>query len=190
VVPGGSASAWAPLIRWLAAASLVVVVAGCNILFPGSAFDSGSGFDPGFPDPSVVATFTTGSATIRLGDGSTVTLDRLQPGSAQITTIGSAVGWSSGDGWTLRLVGAGSSDTFGGSSFVELDRIVDLQHWTTYDPSRCTVSVEQATGSGLRGTASCKGLRWVDALAMDFGPEPSDLGQPPFDAEITFSATP
>ena len=185
----GPAGGWAPgLIRGLAAASLLVVLAGCNILFPGSAFDP-TGLGGSFADPSPVATFTTGSATIRLGDGTTITLDRVEPGSALMTTFGSTVGWSSGGGWTLRLIGAGA-DAFGGPPFVQLDRIVDLQHWTTYDPSGCVVKVDQASGSGLRGTASCKGLRWVDALAMGFGPEPSDIGQPPFDAEITFSAAP
>ena len=68
--------------------------------------------------------------------------------------------------------------------------MTDGNHWTTYDPSRCIVDIEVADESAIRGSATCKGVEWYDALG-NFGlGEPSEVDEPPFDAEITFEATP
>ena len=79
---------------------------------------------------------------------------------------------------------------FGGGAYLQIDRIVGTAHWTTADPSRCIVTVELADETALRGTATCKGLRWSDTLATGFySMKPAYVeGEAPFDAEITFEA--
>jgi hypothetical protein len=55
------------------------------------------------------------------------------------------------------------------------------------------VTVTKADETGLAGTATCKGLRWSDAMSMGFDSSftpPYIEGEPAFDAEITFEATP
>jgi hypothetical protein len=78
-------------------------------------------------------------------------------------------------------------------AYLTIDRIVGTQHWTTLDSSRCVVTVTKADETGLAGTATCKGLRWSDALSMGLGSSfqpPYISGEPAFDAEVTFEATP
>ncbi len=109
--------------------------------------------------------------------------------------MGAEVTFHNVDGWYLR-VSAMASDSLpllGSGGYVQLDRIVDGQHWTTIDPSRCSVTIETADAKGVRGHADCKGLRWSDALGTSFTTslEPAYIkGQDPFDAVITFEASP
>ena len=61
------------------------------------------------------------------------------------------------------------------------------------DGSGCAITFTNQNEQSLHGTATCKGLRWVDAAALLDDPEVSPspaAGHPPFDATITFSATP
>jgi len=166
------------------------VAAGCSLLF-------GSGFgplDPELPSSSPIAEFSDGSATIAIDGGEPIVLGILDAQSRIDSLFGSDVHWSNADGWHLRVNGAGSDFgggvEIGGTSMLTLDRISEGRHWTTYDPTRCIVEVEVADETALRGTATCKGLEWYDALGSFGLTEPKDVGEPEFDAEITFEATP
>jgi hypothetical protein len=60
---------------------------------------------------------------------------------------------------------------------------------TSFDGSRCITDVDEVDATAIRGSATCKGIVWYDALDMAFtqGP-PKPLDEPSFDAEITFEA--
>jgi hypothetical protein len=152
------------------------------------------GFDGEFPSSSPIATFATGSATIAIGGGETIELTDVAKGASIDSMFGSEVHWTGPDGWHLRVTGAGASDEFGGfgqTAFVSIDRVFDGKHWTVLDPGRCIVDIEVADKTRIKGTATCRGLEWYDALDSDFGPDgPSGLGEPKFDAELTFEAVP
>ena len=68
----------------------------------------------------------------------------------------------------------------------------DGQHWTTqFDGSRCITDVTVVDATAMRGSATCKGVQWYDALDMAFTRgEPKKIDEPKFDAEITFEALP
>ena len=150
-------------------------------------------FGPGGPPgPTPLATFSKGQATLALSDGSAIVLDRISPGPHLFREFGSNVRWSNADGWYLTVAGAGAAAGALGDAYLQLDRIQDHVHWTSDDPSRCHVVIQTANAGGLRGTASCSGMRWVDALGgSGFVGPPSPLpGEAPFDAQISFEATP
>jgi hypothetical protein len=42
----------------------------------------------------------------------------------------------------------------------------------------------------VRGTATCRGVQWYDAVDGISVEAPKPADKPPFDAEITFEATP
>ena len=179
----------------IATASIVALVAGgCSLLFGGDfgAFP----MDPELMSSSPLASYAEGSATIAIAGGDTITLDDVDPESKIDSLFGSDVHWSNADGWHLRINGAGMNlggpdSGIEGTAFLTIDRINDGTHWSTFDPSRCIVDVDDADETGLRGTATCKGLTWFDAMMGPLGPmEPSKVDEPEFDAEITFEATP
>jgi hypothetical protein len=177
-----SRSAAAPLL-FLA----VAILGGCQYLL---------GFDPTTPDfamPTPAATYREGRATVTIGEDAPIVLDQLGSAGTFQPTFGAEATFRNADGWHVRVMGAlGSGGMFGQTAYVTLDRIVGLEHWTTSDPSRCIVTVTKADTTGLVGTATCKGLRWADAIGGSMGAlEPPYIkDQPPFDAEITFEATP
>jgi hypothetical protein len=164
----------------------------------GTAFGSGPGGN--FPSPSPIAAYTSGSATITIKGGETIKLDKLAANSGVASLFGSNVRWTGSNGWNMRLNGAGSGAGFGpgtGGGFLTFDRIVDGQHLTTYDPSRCIVQIEVIDAKSLDGTATCKGIEWYDALDSPFGGAgpfgtsgPAEVDEPKFDAEVTFEAFP
>jgi hypothetical protein len=169
------------------------VVAGCGLLFPPFGFPGGS-FDPN-AQPSPIATFTTGSATLAFGDGTTIRLGTLAPNARLLTMVGSAVRWSNAEGWYMGVSGAGSSDPYAsGMAFVQIDHVAGNKHETAGPPNGCITTTTSADKTGLRGTAKCKGLRWADALSTSyvdpFGPFPTGPAGPTFDVVVTFSATP
>ncbi len=170
------------------------VAGGCELLMGRNGF--APGFVDDFPSPSPIAAFSTGAATVAITGGETVELNELDKTSGIESMMGSNVRWTNADGWSLRVNGAGMSlpdgvgTTFESPAFITLDRISDGHHWTTFDPSRCIVTVEQADKSGLRGTATCRGVEWYDALGGESNMMPKPAEAPKFDAEITFEATP
>ena len=136
--------------------------------------------------------YPTGRATVAIDGGTAMVLDRLTVPGTYDPSFGAQITLAGPDGWYLQLYDAvASMPAEAGYSFLSLERIVDRQHWTLADPSRCDLVITQADASGLRGTASCHGLRWADALAGGWLGGPHHIqGQDVFDAEITFEASP
>jgi hypothetical protein len=162
--------------------------AGCELLY---------GYDPtdddAFAPPKSIATYREGEATITIADEPAIALETLTSGELLDGWYGGEATWSNASGWYVRIMGAGvDGGLFGSGATLMLDRIVDNGHWTVLDPSRCIVTIEAADAKSLRGSATCKGLRWSDALGTGTGfidPVYID-GVDPFDAEITFVARP
>ena len=172
-----------------------VLVGAGALLHAGCSAFLGPGFDGDFPSSSPIAAYTTGSATIAIKDGETIKLDQVAAGAGVDSLFGSNIRWTGPSGWHLRLTGAGGDKEFGmGPAFLQFDRIVDGKHWQSqYDGSRCIVDVEVADAKALRGTATCKGVEWYDALDLGFAfpqGEPKPVDEPKFDAEVTFEAVP
>lgn len=171
-------------------AAFVLVTAGCQYLY-GFPMDPDSTFRP--PTPAYVE----GLATVTIGSEAAIVLDTLtRPGTFD-TMLGGEVSFRGPDGWSLQVLGAMGAGGAGGAggfftpqtAWIQLDRIVDGQHWTVLDPSRCIVTA-QADPFALRGTATCRGLRWSDALGGGYALGPTYIpDQPAFDAEITFEAS-
>ena len=164
-------------------AASALLLSGCELLFP----DLGSDFEP----PRALATYDRGLATLELEDGTTIVLDTVAKGSQLWSVMGADARWSNAEGWHLKLSGGTSELAFGAT--LGLDRIVDGQHWTTsYNMAACAIDVDQSDADGLRGTARCHGLRWVDALGAPMFMEAEAFieGQEPFDATVTFEARP
>ena len=176
-----------PLVLALAMAA-AVVGGGCEYLL---GYPTDPDWDE-FADPSPLALFPSGSGTITIGDDPVITLDQVRSAGRLDAMFGGEVTISNGDGWYLRVAGAStSSSMWGSTAYLTIDRVADGEHWTTADPSRCIVTIEQADERGLAGSATCKGLRWSDALGAMMTYESDYIeGQEPFDAEITFEATP
>ena len=182
----------------LAAALAIVAafaVAGCQYLFgltplpggPLESFDPGDfgSFGPGNPFPAAVV-LKTGSATVEI-DGTTTNLD-LSSGS-DTGSFGTEATWSDGKGLYVRYFSSGS--TLGAEdSFISIDQVRDGTHLTTMDPTACKLTVAKRDNTGLAGSATCKGLRWIDTMA-GFEPVASPpVEGNPFDAVITFEAAP
>jgi hypothetical protein len=180
--------------RLFLGALAVITVGGCSLLY---------GFDPYAPPPdnglpSPVAVYREGRATVTIGSDPLMVLDTVSEGGSFDPNLGAGATFSNADGWYVRVTGASRLGGFAPSpAYVQLDRIVGTEHWTTWDPSRCIVTISAADATGLMGKASCKGLRWTDAMGNWLGngssggyEPPYVKDQPTFDAEITFQATP
>jgi hypothetical protein len=157
----------------------------------GSVGEPGS--DPSLPGagvvPAPIATYHAGRATIQLGDGTQIVLDRINRGPHLYAQFGSLVRWSNDTGWYLTIAGAGGEADMG-PAYLTLDRIGGAQHWTADDPRSCDVHVASATATGLRGTAVCRGARWLDALDTSISGDHPFVEAPPFSATVTFEARP
>ncbi len=159
------------------------------------SFDPGKvgSFDPtdaGFSLPPPLAIYTAGTATVTI-DGTATTLGQLTGSAASYADFGTEITWTDGKGLYLRFGSGSGPESPDGGAFVLIDRIEDGQHWMTSDPTHCPVTVTQSDAKGVAGSASCKGLRWVDAISASIALEPAYIaGQAQFDAEVTFKATP
>jgi hypothetical protein len=185
---GGGVGALRRLVFVMLLGATAAVVGGCSLLY---------GFNPSVPPdfgmPKPAAIYKNGHAAVTVGKDPTIELRELSEGGTMDASFGASATFRNADGWYLRIMGA----TKGGNSFympayMTLDRIVGSQHWTTFDSSRCVITVTKADETGLVGTATCKGLRWSDALSGGMGAfEPPYIkDQAAFDAEITFEAMP
>ncbi|HEV8697078.1 MAG TPA: hypothetical protein VGQ89_05235 [Candidatus Limnocylindrales bacterium] len=166
---------------------VAAIASGCQYLF---------GYGPNPPDfgmPQPVAVYREGRATVKLGDEPIMALDELEDTGSFDPSFGAGATFHNADGWYVKVMGASKAGRgfLSSPAFVSLDRIVGTQHWTVADPTRCVVTIFAADATGLMGAATCKGLRWSDALGsydVTFQP-PYIKDQPAFDAEITFEAT-
>ena len=145
--------------------------------------------DGSFPIPTASATFSAGSATIKLAD-ETIVLDALAGSAGIDPDLGIHVSWENDEGWYVSYY-AYPDEGFGSSSaYLTLDRINDHEHWVVADPTRCLTTTTQSGASGVQGTSTCRGLRWsdfIDAYSGTRFPRPI-ASEPPFDAEIAFEA--
>ena len=172
----------------LGVVTLAAGVSGCSLLdlLLGAPPD----FDPSatFPIPTAAAKFTSGSATIKLA-GETLVLGDLADGGSITDDFGVSAVWTNGDGWYLSVTAIPDMGIGGGSSMVSINRIFDGKHWLTFDPSRCVTTTTVANATGIEGTAVCRGLLWSDFFSLSTGLGlPRDLGEPAFDADISFQA--
>jgi hypothetical protein len=162
---------------------------GCSALLGGS-------FEGEMPESTQIASFSKGSATIAIAGGETILLDQVVDGAAIDSVFGSNVRWTSTSGWHLTVSGAGADEEYGGgdAAYLSFDLIADGRHLTTSFESstRCIVDVDEADENEIGGSATCKGVKWYDAIGMfDMPPgAPEPLDEPEFDAEVTFEATP
>ncbi len=184
--------------RGAVAAALVgtaLVLSGCQYLLgplgggpmlPGDpgAFGSFDPNGPAFPLPSPEVTYTKGSAVVTL-EGESWHLDRLSGPGSMNKELGTDVGWTDGNGHYLHLFFYGSGVP-NGPAVLSIDWIADGRHLGIPDPTACMPKVDKSDATGVAGSATCKGLRWIDMLAGFMPPSPG----PAFDAEITFEATP
>lgn len=162
--------------------AIAAAAGGCEMLAPGFT-------DEGLLDPSPIARYATGRASITLGDGTKIELGELHGKAELYEAFGASVTWRGSGGWYLQV---SASETFGMSGgYLTIERVVDDHHWSTSDGTRCIVDLDHVGQTGVKGTATCKGLEWHDALGagMGFGSEPI-AGEKKFDAEITFEAAP
>ena len=184
---------------------VALLVAGCFLPSLGGFADFGD--EP--PFPSVLATYSQGSATLevtRAGATETIVLDRVGRGSQLTSLVGTNVSWRNDQGWVLlvsvydfgnifgpRASAEGTDESYSGDVTVELIENHEFWKADSYSASgnRCIVDVEEADETEVRGSATCRGLRWTDGTVVQLNPEPVLIdGQDPFDAEITFEATP
>jgi len=146
---------------------------------------------PGDPFGAPDGSYRQGSATVTIGPR-VMTLDRLAAPGTYYKEFGSDVVWNGADGWYLQIGEAKpSNQPVEFPAYIALDWVHDGQHWISWDPSGCRISIDQADRAGIRGTASCSQLVWVDAIVGGLADEPTPIpGQAPFSAEITFRAAP
>jgi hypothetical protein len=141
------------------------------------------------------ATYESGTATLELEDGTVVELDGISTGPHLFTQVGGTVNWFNDEGWGLRVTlypeGLPGEELV--DAFTALDRIHGAAHWTTMEDGACSVDIEVADETALRGSARCIELEWIDTLrggAPFVGPPEPVAGEEPFDVEITFEAEP
>ena len=205
--------------RWVAPTfvALSLVLAGCLGFGGFGDFGSFDEFDDGdFPMPTVLAVYSRGSATLEIKQGDatqTINLTRVADGSQLATFSGGTVTWRSDDGWGLQIMTfdmafpfePGARPSAGATpgptaapylSELAVIRIADHDFWRASSlgvesGNRCIVDLTEASATRVAGTATCRGLKWYDGTAspMTFQQVYID-GQDPFDAEITFEATP
>ena len=188
----------------------------CIALIAGGCFLPNFGSFADFSDeglfPSVLATYTQGSATLQITRGAStesVVLDRIGRGSQTASLVGTTVTWRNDQGWILAVNAYDFESGFNGfgprpsgavedeshSGDVSIQLIADHEFWRadSYGSSgnRCIVDIEEADEAEVRGAATCRGLRWTDGTVVQLNPEAVLIeGQDPFDAEISFEARP
>ncbi|HEY7132086.1 MAG TPA: hypothetical protein VH440_07525, partial [Candidatus Limnocylindrales bacterium] len=99
---------------------------------------------PGDPFGAAEATYRVGTATLTIG--STIhRLTRLAGPGTYFHEFGSDVVWTSGDGWYLQVGGAKPNDDEAKlPAYIAIDWVHDGQHWVTWDPSGCKITIDAA----------------------------------------------
>lgn len=152
-----------------------------------------------FGEPMMVSTYDTGTAAIDfegMGDGQV--LDNMAPGSQLDSLIGASVVWKNDAGWNLALT-AYDMSSFGGlgppDGTVTIGRIEGHEYWIAggyMDESRCILTTDEISDAGIKGSAMCSQLRWMDGTSQfsGLGTPAYVEGQDPFDVQVTFEAEP
>jgi hypothetical protein len=160
---------------------------------PNDEEDTGNGGpgDLGDPFGRPDASYHTGTATLTIGER-VITLDRLAGTGSFFNEFGADIIWTGDDGWYVQVGGAKSNiGPLGIPAYVSLDWVHDGQHWVSWDANGCEVMIIQADPAGVRGVATCKDMRWVDAIAGNLADEPTPIaGQPAFGVMVQFVARP
>jgi hypothetical protein len=161
------------------------------------------------PFPTVLATYTSGTAHLRLVQGGVtqdLTLERVGAGSTLSSLMGATVTWRNDDGWVLQVTAydiggllapkaSGKPDTDSYSGDISIQRVNGHEYWRAdgygMSGNRCIVDVVEVDGTEISGSATCRGLRWADGLVAPGIGDPLLIeDQEPFDVEVTFEATP
>src|SRR5687767_7628778 len=88
--------------------AVALVAAGCDLLFMANpwAVPAPWGDEPPFPEPTVLATYSEGTATAEItrdGTTETISFDRVGTGSTLGGFMGASVSWRNDSGWVLTL---------------------------------------------------------------------------------------
>lgn len=189
----------------LAASALLSACGLLGFLYPPIGFPDSSLYPPIYPDLSFdpfsselpMGTLRHGKATIKItsGDPQTIELTHLSGSepSEVMRGLGAFVTWRTGD-WGLLIAGGSGSAAFGSQLMITRE---DTDPPLEADGSACRLTFTAQTATHVAGHAECKGLVWRDP----FGPDGMDLprpstsaspgvARPPFDATVTFDATP
>ena len=168
-------------------------------------------FPPDVVDPSdaiLTPLLRHGTATVEITSGSPMTIHMPHIGgdgpSMMDPDIGVDVTWRGGD-WELRVQGGEMLDpTVVGDSGLTLIR-EDTDTPLLADGTSCTITYSVETPVHVAGRATCTNLTWTDAFDGSTGDLPGASGSPaasapalnspgsdlpPFNATITFDATP
>ena len=192
---GGRLGVGASLLLVLAVAALASACSMASLFYPPdlSSFDVGGSF-------SIPRVLAHGTATIRItsGEPRTIDLPHLSADEPAMYLAGDmgVITWRGGD-WSLRIdtVSSELAGLSGSSTQLTIGR-EDTDRPLVADGSNCTITPTSQTADRFAGTATCKSLVWGDATSLDGGmdlPAPSGSASadgPPFDATITFEATP
>ena len=162
---------------------------GDGLVPPATNDDPDATFDPGDPYGPAEANYTRGKASLTIGKD-VITLDRLASTGTYFKEFGADVIWTGEDGWYVQLGGAkATAGPIDIPAYLAFDRVHDGQHWVSWDPDGCKITIDQADRGGVRGSATCKNMRWVDAIATSLAEEPTPIpGQAPFSVTLTFRA--
>jgi hypothetical protein len=189
----------------------LLVAGGCFFPSFGGFSDFGNIDDPG-PFPTVLATYAHGTASMEVTQGGvtqTIALNEVGRGSSLNSFIGSSVSWRNEDGWSLTVTSYEVGNPFAPepsndaeqshdeqySAEISVGLIDGHEYWRAdgygVAGNRCIVDVTELDKTDVSGSATCRGLRWADGTVSPVSIEPVLIeGQEPFDAEITFEATP
>jgi hypothetical protein len=187
-------------LRWWHAAvasGAILALSGCALLLPvGRLVGSEQvGAPTRSSAPVATAVYHSGTADVQLSGGTNEQLRlRLVAGSSQTPGAGVELYFRDDNGWGLTLIGFDpAQSTLTAVGQLGIDRAI-RGHWEAQDDGRdCVVTLDAVDPAGTRGSATCKGLRWADALG---GPTFSGgygsyiRSEKPFDATITFQALP
>ena len=188
--------------RGLLLALVSVLLSGCGLLLPGLYGFSPTEPDPYYPIPSTPpfaedVNYTSGSASLDVTEGGTkgtFELGELVDGSQTYGMTNAT--WRGTEGWSLTVNAFSLGDaTFAGNKNVSIQRVNGNDVWlasTEFNPTACTVVIDEMSDKRLKGNATCRNLRWADGLGqndMSFYPPKYIEGQDPFSVDITFEAT-
>lgn len=183
----------------LAASALLSACGLVSLLYPPVDFTDLNPSGGPFSSNMIPTTLRHGTATIKITSGEPRVvelphLSALSPGMV-MPGLGAIVSWTGGD-WELQMFGSGLMGL--GSTSTDLTILrEDTEPALQADATSCAITFTSMTPAHVAGHAECKGLVWEDAFGsggMDL-PRPSTsaspgIARPPFDATITFDATP